>query len=97
MFRDPIKKAYFIFENNLNFSITLRHSGLIDIYWNMQKVDSSTEADKCSDITMSYDTMYFKKINGEVKSIHTNNDKDARIELAEDIPYSDFLMEKVFY
>ena len=35
LFRDPIKKAYMIYEDGLNFSIALRYGGGIDVYWNM--------------------------------------------------------------
>jgi hypothetical protein len=35
LFNDPIKKAHYVFTDRVNYSIALRKSGAIDLYWNM--------------------------------------------------------------
>jgi len=62
MFNDPIKKAFFIFHNTVNYAIALRKNGDVDLYWNMQRVDSSTSLG-ATDVAISFDTMYLQLTN----------------------------------
>lgn len=59
MFNNPIKKVFFVFHNKVNYSVALRKLGDVDIYWNMQFVDSSYNLG-VTDINLSFDTMYFQ-------------------------------------
>lgn len=42
--KDPIKKTCIVFNTgNYNYSLALRESGAVDIYWNLLKIESNEE------------------------------------------------------
>lgn len=100
IFDDPIKKMSFVYQNGINHAIALRAKGDIDIYWNMQRVDSSHDLG-ATDIALSFDTSYWQMTNdkGEVtyKQLDHYYEKELRVKLMEDISFPDFDIKKVFY
>eukprot|EP00347_Sterkiella_histriomuscorum_P018629 403344788 len=59
---DPIKKICNVFYGGFSFCVSLRQSGLIDMYWNMARRDSPDV--RIADIAMSIGGFYFKLANG---------------------------------
>jgi len=58
LFNDPVQKVQFKFWDGVNYSCALRRLGDIDIYWNLQRVDSSYDLNVV-DIAVSIDSIFF--------------------------------------
>jgi len=98
---DPIRKVRYVVWEGMNYSVALRQSQDIDIYWNLQRVDSSDRL-FVEDVEISYDQIFVvykdplsKRTVSEV--LKNNLNKEMRVDKMEEIPYDDFDIAKTFY
>jgi hypothetical protein len=94
LFGDRIVDCKVTFTKNINYSIALRKSGFVDLYWNMQLQDSSKI--KVRSIDLSFDEMYFiMEDTGRPKTVSISWENEVRMEVAEEVDYPNFDIEKV--
>lgn len=100
LFNDGLKKVRFVFWDKTNYSIALRNKGDIDLYWNMQRVDSSYLLN-VQNVAIGFDSSFISYLDseGKVKEqvIEHSQGKEMRINKMEEVPFSDFDIKKVFY
>jgi len=95
MFGDRIKECRIVFNKNCNYSVALRQSGHVDLYWNMQLQDESSV--KVKQIEMSFDEMYFRLENGDFCVVDTKHGNEVRMEVATEISYPNFRFDRVIW
>lgn len=100
LYGDSLKKVRYTFWDKTNYSVALRQRGDIDLYWNMQRVDSSQQLN-VQDVAIGFDSSFISYLtqDGEFKEqvIEHSYGKEMRMNKMEDIPFSDFDIKKVFY
>jgi hypothetical protein len=73
-----VKFQFAIDKSNTFYGISLRQSGLVDIYWNMTLIDSppngnldafSSILDYMKDVALSFDEIYLHMQDGDIRGI----------------------------